>query len=204
MARKSVLTLWIVGGAALSAILMQAAHKSNATAILATGVENVQYTINGVNISAARGYKGESAKYERILAAYTKFPTYDSCVIRSNQAFQRVDWTRVDSDIEAAVCIARVVHELKSIESTVVWLRRSGFVVNQVRRGSSTDVKHMDNESNEYIIEALWPIQSNGALTRGSLLASLLQRVFGWHVSVVIEMNTNLSYVKVNCTTTTQ
>jgi len=134
------------------------------------------------------------------LKAFGKFPIYNSCTLQGKSTFQNIDWSRVDSNLEAAVCIARVVRELKSVDLIADLLRLSGLTVEGARPTISTSSDDLREMNQGVLFEAIWPIKKNGLLARGSLLESMFTRLFGQHVSVVIRTSPAFDIIDVNCT----
>lgn len=168
---------------------------------LGQGTEPLAFNIDGIEIQKARKFQGPSDRYDEVLEAFDKFPTAESCVRDKNERTPFINWSRVGSDIEAAVCIARVARGLGSFKRIPDWLRSTGFVVIGVRRDEPRRIGTVDMRQTTDVVEALWPTSKNGPLIRTISFHRLVQHFIVRPVSIVIEVDDRSNKIWVDCTT---
>jgi hypothetical protein len=157
--------------------------------------------IQGVPLETARANRWfDHQEYD--LAA-RKFPTIEACVAHDDAkaAGLTIDWTRVGSDVEAAVCLSRVASTIGSVNEIVAWMKAQGFAVTAVREAGEFDTYRAAPQKSGTVIEAQWSLKKNGPLYREGLAAPLAQRALGHGVSVGIFISQTGDVVSVKCST---
>lgn len=155
--------------AALSAITLNAcSQEPESSAKTQPGSWRDGIFIEGVSLQEA--YAKRKFKYEEFDAAAKRFPTVEACLVSDPKkaASLTVDWYKISSDVESAVCLTRVANKIGTARGVIGWLRAHGFIVNLVRRAEYYET-HSSVRLEGFKVHSYWPLKKKGPLYRGGI-----------------------------------
>ena len=194
----------ISAGALIAVIAFAANRKPSASPVSAQSSPESGLSIRGVSLEERRALGSSNEEVAAYSFAARKFPSIENCLDRDpvKASSLTIDWYKIDSNVEAEVCLSRVARKLGSPRKMVAWLKAHKFIVYRVSNADS--YAYFDLNMNQLagtVIDAGWSISENGALQRGGL-TQLSQVAFGHGVSVQFFLREHSDIISVGVGTT--